>query len=263
MRFKSPEKVVSEISEVKSKNIVFTDDNFLSNVRHAERIVNLIREKGIKRRYNIQTRSDVIVSHPRLIEAWADVGLENVFLGFEKGTQEELDSLTKDNTVENNEKALQILRSVGIEPVASFIVDAEYSRQDFAALAEYIRKLKLKKPSFSILTPLPGTRLFEQLVGKLICRNYDLFDLMHPVLPTRLPLEEFCQEFAKLYRTAYPSVWRFISRVYVFFKSLMKHVPYSDWREVLIDWKRLTVPETYLEDMQRACLNHPSRQLKA
>jgi hypothetical protein len=40
--------------------------------------------------------------------------------------------------------------------------------------------------------------------GQLITRNYDLFDFVHTVLPTELPLKEFYAEYSNLYRDAIP-----------------------------------------------------------
>ncbi len=255
VRFKSPERVIREIEGTKSENIFFTDDNFFSNVARAKRIAELLKERGIKRKYIVQVRSDVIASHPELVEMWTDVGLEVAFLGFEKVSQEELDSIEKRNTVENNERALEILRSVGIEPMASFIVDPSYDKKDFAALRRYIKKLKLRFPSFTVLTPLPGTRLFEEFRDKLLCRNYNLFDLIHPVLPTRLPLRDFCKEFARLYRMAYPPAYLFLMRIYVLLKSLKGQLIYSDWKQVFRDWIKLSDPEAYLSDVKQVCPN--------
>ena len=38
----------------------------------------------------------------------------------------------------------------------------------------------------------------------MITRNYDLFDFVHTVLPTELPLKEFYAEYSNLYRDAIP-----------------------------------------------------------
>jgi len=40
--------------------------------------------------------------------------------------------------------------------------------------------------SFAVLTPLPGTDLYEDVKGNLITTDYDLFDFIHTQLPTKL-----------------------------------------------------------------------------
>ncbi|NOZ20328.1 MAG: hypothetical protein GXP25_04480, partial [Planctomycetes bacterium] len=56
---------------------------------------------------------------------------------------------------------------------------------------------------FTVLTPLPGTPLFEQEAERLVTRDYRLFDCLHSVLPTKLPREEFYRQFTRLYRRSY------------------------------------------------------------
>jgi radical SAM superfamily enzyme YgiQ (UPF0313 family) len=202
-RIKTPERVVEEIVPLRGKYLFFTDDNFFLSAQRAQRIAELLLERGIRKRITIQARSDTIVAHPELISLWEKAGLWKVFIGFEKIEDAELSALGKNNTVWNNEEALRILRSNKVEVCASFIVDTQYERKDFRKLHHYIRQWRLYSPSLSILTPLPGTDLFHRLKNRLTSRNPELFDLAHAVLPTRLNLRDFYREFSALYRTGY------------------------------------------------------------
>jgi radical SAM superfamily enzyme YgiQ (UPF0313 family) len=127
-----------------------------------------------------------------------------VFCGMETFSQNRLGGLDKRLSIEDQEKAAEILRDLGIIMYASFIVDPDFTRKDFKALRAYIRRLKLKHISFSILTPLPRTKLFEDRKDELLTDRFELFDLLHTLLPTRLPLKEFYAEFASLYKDAIP-----------------------------------------------------------
>jgi hypothetical protein len=55
-----------------------------------------------------------------------------------------------------------------------------------------------------MLTPLPGTDFNEEVRERLISHDYDLFDFIHTVLPTALPLKEFYEAYYQLYQTAIP-----------------------------------------------------------
>jgi radical SAM superfamily enzyme YgiQ (UPF0313 family) len=204
VRAKSPQRVVRELEAIEEPNVVFTDDSFLTKADRAGQIARLIGERGIQKRYGFQARSDDIIRHPEVIGLWREVGLAYVFVGFERPDQRGLETVNKHSSVEDNEEALEILRSFGIEPIASFISDPSDGHEDFAALRAYMRRLKLTAPFFSILTPLPGTALFAAMEDRLTTANYELFDLAHAVTPTRLPLAEFYGEFARLWRQAYP-----------------------------------------------------------
>ena len=68
---------------------------------------------------------------------------------------------------------------------------------------DYLKTWGDERPlaSFSILTPLPGTKLHRERRHEITNHDPELFDVFHAVLPTRMPLEEFYERFAWLYLT--------------------------------------------------------------
>ena len=221
VRYKSPQRVVREVATLEQPYVLFTDDNFLTNGKRAGEIARLLREQGIEKRYSLEARSDDIVRHPEVVGQWREVGLDHVFIGFERPDQNGLDAINKHNSVRNNEEALAILRSWGIEPNPSFIADPGDGHEDFEALRAYVGRLGLKFPFFSVLTPLPGSALFTEMEDSLATANYEFFDLAHAVTPTRLPPDEFYQEFAGLWRWAYPP-WKIgVFRAAMAFRDLV------------------------------------------
>lgn len=199
-RSRDAERVVAELETVRSKSVFFSDDNFLHNVRRAERIRDLVVARGIDKRFGFQARTDTIAENPEIIAKWKEVGLDWVLIGFESFREEELAALNKRNSVKANEQAVKTLREHEIQIQAAFIVNPDYDRREFRQLGEYIRRLKLFSPQITILTPLPGTDFFKEKWNDLTSRNYELFDFFHALLPTKLPLEDFYKEFCKLYR---------------------------------------------------------------
>jgi radical SAM superfamily enzyme YgiQ (UPF0313 family) len=253
VRYKSPQRVVREVAALEQPHVMFTDDNFLTHGKRAGEIARLIREQGIEKRYSFQARSDDIVRHPELVGQWREVGLDHVFIGFEKPNQNGLEAVNKHNTVRNNEEALAILRSSGIEPNPSFIADPSDGHEDFEALRAYMHRLGLKFPFFSVLTPLPGSALFSEMQGSLTTANYELFDLAHAVTPTRLPPAEFYQEFAKLWREAYPP-WKIgVFRVAMALRDLLQRrggIAFS--QRALTDVQQHGNAQVYLQDLGQA-----------
>jgi len=247
VRFKSPQRVVEELQAIEEPGVLFTDDNFLANTRRAEEIARLLQMRGVRKSYFMQARSDAIVRHPEVIARWRKVGLSGVFIGFEKPDQGGLDALNKHNSVENNEQALEVLRQQGVEPNTSFIVDPDDDRDDFAVLRSYVRHLKLRMPLFAVLTPLPGTALFDEVKERLTTSDYQLFDLLHAVLPTRLPLAEFYRELASLYRKAYPWWELNLVKLYMALRDLWPRSsrPFSQQR-MLAEIRRLMDVRAYL-----------------
>jgi len=200
-----PESVVDELSNIEEKYIDFAEDNFLHNIKRAEGIYELIKERNIKKIYKLYARSDTIVRHPDIIEKWKEIGMELILVGLESFRDDELKKLNKSNTIKNNEEAIHILQKNNVEIAAYFIINPNYTEEDFEALAEYVQRMNLTQPIFTVLTPLPGTKLYEQRFNELTTHNYELFDFVHCVLPTKLPREKFYQCLLELYRKCYTS----------------------------------------------------------
>ncbi|PLX84938.1 MAG: B12-binding domain-containing radical SAM protein [Desulfuromonas sp.] len=201
---RQPEKVVEELRSIEEENVFFCDDESMCDVGRMDRLAELIAASGIRKKYFLYARVDTIVRHPQLFAKWRDVGLQQVFVGMESFSDANLERMNKGVTVAQQEEAVRILRKIGILLYASFVVDPDFSREDFRCLTAYVRRLKLHHASFSVLTPLPGTALYEERQGELLPYRPELFDFIHTVLPTRLPLAEFYAEFARLWQRAVP-----------------------------------------------------------
>jgi len=98
---------------------------------------------------------------------------------------------------------MAFLQFLGMDIRASFIVDPGFTHDDFKKLRDDIDTQGRKTPTFSVLTPLPGTGLFSRLQNRLTTTNCNLHDIAPAVLPTRLPLREFYAEFCSLYKPPY------------------------------------------------------------
>jgi len=196
---RSPENIVKELSEIKEDFVFFSDDESMVDTARMKTLAGLIKEAGIKKRYFLYGRSDTIVKNPELFEIWKDAGLERVFVGFEFFRNEDMEYIKKGSTVEQNKEAIRILQANDIEIYASFIIRPEFTREDFIAFKDYCRELDLSFTTFAVLTPLPGTDFYEEVKDRFITRNYDMFDFIHTILPTKLPLKDFYNMYAFLF----------------------------------------------------------------
>ena len=203
-RAKAPEAVLRDLENIASPMVCYVDDNFLQDLRRVGRLYELIKASGIQHQYWMQARADTIVKHPDIVEKWASIGLKTVLIGFEGFRDEELEKFNKRSSVSTNEKAMEILRHNGVDAWGAFIVDPQWARPEFDALIDYVNRMKIAFPFFTILTPIPGTAFFREKLKELTTRNYELFDFLHSVLPTKLSLEEFYGNMARLYaKTAF------------------------------------------------------------
>ncbi|HEV2853672.1 MAG TPA: radical SAM protein [Thermoanaerobaculia bacterium] len=199
-REKSPERVVAELKAIEAPNVFITDDIFWMDVRRGEEMARQIKAAGIKKYFTVQTRTDIICKFPHLIEMWKDCGSLAIFLGLESVTDEGLKAVNKSNTQSNNARALAILRELGVGYTPNFIVDPAWDHDDFARLRAWIEETGAYNSGFSVLTPLPGTDLWETARHQVTTQNWEMYDIIHAVLPTKLPLDEFYEEYSRLWR---------------------------------------------------------------
>jgi radical SAM superfamily enzyme YgiQ (UPF0313 family) len=211
-RVRTPESIIHELINIEEPFVIFVDDNSWENFNWVEQLYLKIRDAGIKKNYQIYARSDLIIKKPDLIEKWREVGLKSVLVGFESFKDEDLEKLNKRNTVSKNTEAARILKANNVGTIGYFMVDPSYTEEDFDRLIEYVHYLDIDQPIFSILTPFPGTKLYEEVKDQLITDNYENFDGMHSLIPTTIPGSKFYECYRRLYSKAYPK-GRLIRRI--------------------------------------------------
>ena len=218
---RNPEDVVKELSMIKEPYVYFADDETFLDIENAHALADLIEKAGIKKNYHLFTRADTIAKHPDLIKKWRKLGLTDVIVGFECFTDEELKYIRKGTDTDINEAAIRVLHENKIVNHATFMIMPDYDHEQFMTIRKFIRKHKYVYPKFPIITPFPGTDLFEQNKSKITSFNYDYYDFKHVLLPTKLPLKEFYREYAELHRKAIP-LWLNIVRLFRFrFKEII------------------------------------------
>jgi radical SAM superfamily enzyme YgiQ (UPF0313 family) len=199
-----PESVVEELRSIAEPNVFFCDDESMLDAKRMNRLADLIAAAGIRKSYFLYGRVDTIVRHPELFAKWARIGLSQVFVGMEDYSDARLDAMHKGITAAQQAEAVRILDDLGIMMYASYMVDPAYTREDFRNLLAYVRRMKHTYATFTVLTPLPGTQLYAQRRQELLSHQPELFDMVHALLPTKLPLRDFYAEYARLWMRAVP-----------------------------------------------------------
>ena len=120
-------------------------------------------------------------------------------MGIEKIDNDGLKSVRKHTDKEKNALAIRILQDIGIRPMPGFIIDPQWTEEDFDRLEAYLEVMQINQATFTILTPLPGTDLYETYRNRIVTHNYLMYDVLHTVLPTKLSLERFYERFARLW----------------------------------------------------------------
>ncbi len=209
-RKKSVDRVMEELARLPPAQITgFVDDEFWVDADRslaiADRLLRRTAEQPAQQRFWAQTRTSDIARTPELVRRWAAAGMKVLLIGFETHKEQELSALhEKRSSLANTEVALDMMRRHGLEAWGCFIVNPDWETEDFRDLEAFVRRGEIAFPQFTVMTPLPGTVLTSRLLasGKLRLGDMhtQLLDCLHAVTPTKLPLRQFYENLARLYR---------------------------------------------------------------
>lgn len=198
----SVERVVDELASIQEPYVFWVDDEIFLEHERAFTLAKKIKQAGIRKQHLISCRADTVCKHPELLKAWSEIGLHSVFIGFESHSDEGLKKMRKGSTIESNREAVRICHEYNVQVRGNFIVRPDFSKKDFKECVNFVKKMDVDVLGFSIMTPLPGTELYDECKDSLITHNYNLYDLAHAVTPTSLPLKEFHRQHGLLYDRA-------------------------------------------------------------
>jgi hopanoid C-3 methylase len=198
-RLVSTERVVEDLRAIGEPGIFIVDDVAFIHERHGIEIGEAIARAGIKKKYYLETRGDVLLRNKEAFRLWARLGLQTMFLGLEAIDAEGLVKFRKRVALDKNFEAVAFARSLGINVAVNLIADPDWDHERFRIVREWC----LEMPdviNISVNTPYPGTESWVTDGRRLATRDYRLFDIQHAVLPTRLPLAEFYEELVTTQR---------------------------------------------------------------
>ncbi|PLX83556.1 MAG: B12-binding domain-containing radical SAM protein [Desulfuromonas sp.] len=193
------EHVVAAIDCLTESPVIrLVDANSFGNRVHALQLAEAIARAGISKQYLADVRADTVVNYPELLRQWKEIGLRAVVIGFEEITDRSLTSFNKQSNAATSREAIAILHQLGITIVGDFIISPDYTEENFDKLAGFVDEQCVELPMYTVLTPLPGTRLHQQLKARITVDDLDYYTLTNSVMATRLPEEIFYQRYADL-----------------------------------------------------------------
>jgi hopanoid C-3 methylase HpnR len=192
----SPERIIEDLGTIKEPGVFIVDDVAFIHPEHGMAIGEAVAARGIKKRYYLETRGDVLLRNKEVFSLWKSLGLEFMFLGLEALDAEGLIKYRKRVSLSRNFEALEFARSLGIHVAINIIADPDWDSARFAAVREWCLEVP-EVVNISINTPYPGTETWLTEERRLSTRDYRLFDIQHCVLPTRMTLADFYRELIK------------------------------------------------------------------
>jgi anaerobic magnesium-protoporphyrin IX monomethyl ester cyclase len=192
-RARSSESVLAELEELVEtwgyRAVAFMDDNFTGSAERVHRICDGIQQSGWDLRWWCFCRVDTVLRHPEMIAHMARAGACSMFVGIESPSSAVLLESRKGIRAEQARAAVALLKRHHIEIWGSYILGfPTEQRHHLRATIRFARELDTHTAQFTILTPYPGTELWDELYDRLIETAGKGFDgvhaiYRHPVIP--------------------------------------------------------------------------------
>ena len=165
--------VVRDLVAAAVRRVVFWDDNIIANRDYARRLFAAIAP--LKVRWISQATFN-FSDDPDLIQSAYKAGCRGIFLGIESLSTASLREANKQfNKVERYRTGIQRLHDHGIGVSAGFVFGFDHDdRSVFERTLEFAERVGIDACNFKILTPYPGTPLYDRLhqEGRIIDRNW-------------------------------------------------------------------------------------------
>jgi anaerobic magnesium-protoporphyrin IX monomethyl ester cyclase len=214
-RRKSPARVADEIEhlhlEYGSKFFWLTDDD-LSISDWINQLCDELIQRSLSKdvTWFSQARCDNIVARKKLIPKMRRAGNTWMLVGFDTPSPEDLRGYRRDGIDEEISKdAIELLRENDIFSQGTFIIgNRGDDKETIRAVLDYADRLDPDIATFMVLTPFPGTEIYEEAKANhwIESDNWGDYDMIHAVMPTEhLTVEEVQEEIYKCYRRFFGS----------------------------------------------------------
>jgi len=175
-RKRSAANVMLEVEEVISKygakEIRFFDDTFTIDPYHVENICRQMKKIPMHTPWTCLTAVTAVNSD--MLKMMYDAGCWQVLFGLESGEDYILERLGKNNTVEQNKKAVFWAYEAGLRIRADFLVGSPWeTKETFMKTIEFAKSLPLDFAHFNKFVPYPGTSIYKDLKNKGYRFNFD------------------------------------------------------------------------------------------
>lgn len=199
------EDVIKDIQAIGSKHIMFIDDNFAGNPAWTRKFLERIKPLNLK--WNAAVSLN-IADDAELLDLMKESGCQSLFIGFESINPHSIDKVHKiQNDISKYEKAIKAIHDRGIMINASFVfgLDGD-TKETFRYTLDWIVKNRIETVTSHILTPYPGTALYERFEkeDRITSKDLSLYNTAHVVFePKGMSKEELYNGYLWIYKQIY------------------------------------------------------------
>jgi len=209
-RYRSAENVVEEMEDIVShgfKDISIFDDTFTINRERVLDIAKLIKHLDIS--WRCLSRVDTV--DKEMLEKMYDSGCYQVQFGVESGDERILNLMRKNISIQKTKDVFKWCDEIGIETVGFFILGyPEETRESIEKTINLAEEIQPDFVTFNLLTPLPGSEIFETLKPRKKWENFDFTSTSFCGIPSK----EMQEIVAEAYRNYYVRVSYLLKRIW-------------------------------------------------
>ncbi len=191
-RCRPVEEVVAEIKSQPGNRWMFLDDNLIGQDKYAKELFRALIPLGIT--WGAQV-SFALAKDMELMDLYAQAGGRFAFIGFESLSAKVLKSVRKGfNRPEEYATGIRHLQRRGITIMGSFMFGLDGDDIGvFKRTVDFVNATKIDLVLYHILTPFPGTKLYEEMdrQGRIHDHDWSHYDTGHSVIhPQGMTSEE-------------------------------------------------------------------------
>src|SRR4030043_454427 len=188
VRTRSVASILNELEEIYHRYhfnaVAFVDDTFNLFPKRVIEICHGIIEKKLDLRWWCLSRVDLLLENEEMVKEMVRAGAKSVFIGVESFHSKTLEELKKGVDVESTVQAVERLKKNGLEIHAAYILGGQHETAEMIhETIRFAKRLNTNVAQFSILTPYPGTAIYEQVKDRIFRWRapWSFFDMQHLV----------------------------------------------------------------------------------
>lgn len=188
-RYRKIESVVNEMEYMheryNAKYFGFVDAFFPFSIEYGFKFCEAVIKKGLHKKVKWVTETMVNLVDLQLTKKMKEAGLHMLEFGFESGSQRILNTLSKNINLDQAKKAVHYAKEAGVLTLGLFMLGFPgETAKECAQTIRFARELDCDFVKFNMVTPYPGSRLYEinkERIGKInnpsgLNSWYDWFD---------------------------------------------------------------------------------------
>lgn len=169
--------IENAVKEYKIKEVYFDDDTFTGSKKFVLAFCDEMKKRKLNIKWSIM--GDAMITDDEMINAMADAGCIGMKFGVESGNKGVLKRIGKPVNLNKIKRVAALCAKRGVRTHASFTLGLSgETRESMEQTVKFACELDVDSVQFSITTPFPGTRYYEELdkKGLLLTKDWDFYD---------------------------------------------------------------------------------------